>query len=286
MLQSVFLLLVHANSAQLKRLIGKLSADNSTIYLQVDLKADIELFSEYRQLPNLIFIKHRINVTWGAYSQIQGMVNSFKEMIPSINPNQYVSVISGQDYPLMTNAAMNKFLALDQGKAFMEFYPVYEVWKEAIPRLEKYHLTNFNFSGKSNLEYWMNYFLPKRKPPTSLTYVGRSSWFTITIEQIKYIVDFLESNPAIKRFFKLTWGCDEIVFQTILFSSKFKDQMVNDNLRYIDWSLGGARPKLLGIDDAEKLRASGKLFARKFDSNIDAQILDWIDENLLTEKIV
>jgi hypothetical protein len=286
MLRSVFLIIVHANSGQLKRLIEKLAVDDATIYLQVDLKVDISIFTEYRNIPNLIFIKNRVSVTWGGYSMVQGMINSFKEIIPSFHKDQYVSVISGQDYPLMQNEEMNQFLAQKQGKAFMEYYPIYEVWKEAIPRLEKYHLTNFSFSGKFFVEYAMNKLLPKRTPPKGLTYLGRSQWFTITVEHLKYIVDFMDTNPSIKRFFTFTWGSDEIVFQTILYSSHYKDQMVNNNLRYIDWSQGGASPKILTLSDAEQLKNSGKFFARKFDMNVDSQILDWIDENLLTEKTI
>jgi hypothetical protein len=209
-------------------------------------------------------------------------VNSFKEIIPQFKNDQYVSLISGQDYPLITNKEMNRFLSQNQGKAFMEFYPIYNDWEEAIPRLEKYHLTNYSFPGNTMVESILNSLLPKRMPPKELTYVGRSQWFTITIEHIEYIVDFLESQPHIKRFFQLTWGSDEIVFHSILYSSKYKEQMINNNLRHIDWSQGGASPKILTMNDAERIAMSGKFFARKFDTNVDSKILDWIDTNLLT----
>jgi hypothetical protein len=182
----------------------------------------------------------------------------------------------------MTNKDMSLFLSENQGKAYMEFYSIYNEWNEAIPRLEKYHLTIFSFPGKSIVEYLLNLFLPKRTPPKELTYVGRSQWFTITIEHIAYIIDFLKSNSHIKRFFKLTWGSDEFLFHSILYSSQFKDQLTNNNLRYIDWSQGGASPKILTMEDIEQIRKTGKFFARKFDTNIDSQVLDWIDTNLLT----
>jgi hypothetical protein len=92
----------------------------------------------------------------------------------------------------------------------------------------------------------------------------------------------LEKNPDIKRFFAYTWGSDEVAFQSILYSSKFKEQMINNNLRYIDWSLGGASPKVLTMNEVEALSSSGKFFGRKFDTEIDSQILDWIDTNLLS----
>lgn len=286
MMKSVFLLLVHANSNQLKRLIERLSVDDTKIYLQVDLKADIALFEEYRNYPHVIFIKNRIKVAWGGYSQVQGMVNSFKEIIPFFEDGQYISVISGQDYPIMRNEDMNSFLSLNQGKAFMEYLLIPDEWSVGLKRLERYDLSDFHFPGFATLEIKMNAWLPKRKPPKELVYVGKSSWFTITIEHLKYIVGFLEKNHSIKKYFKLTWGSDELVFQTILYNSKYRGQLVNNNLRYIDWSAGKARPKVLDITDAEKLKQSGKFFARKFDEKVDSKILDWIDENLLTEKSI
>ena len=286
MMKSVFLLLVHANSGQLKRLINQLSGDNAIIYLQVDLKTDISLFDEYKNYHSIIFIKNRIKVAWGGYSQVQGMVNSFKEIIPSLQMDQYVSVISGQDYPIMRKEEMNAFLKLNQGKAFMEYLLIPEEWSVGLKRLQRYDLSDYHFPGFASLEIKMNAWLPKRKPPKELVYVGKSSWFTITVEHLKYIVDFLEKNHSIKKYFKLTWGSDELVFQTILYNSNYRAQMVNNNLRYIDWSAGKARPKVLDITDAEKLKQSGKFFARKFDEKVDSKILDWIDENLLTQKSI
>jgi hypothetical protein len=285
-MKSVFLILVHANNNQLQRLINTICDEDSVVYIHVDLKTDIQIFKEYRKFPNLIFIKKRVSINWGAYSMVQGMINGFVEIIQNSNKDQYVSVISGQDYPLMRNAAMNEFLQANHGKAFMEFYPIYEEWKEAIPRLEKFYFTDYKFPGKFNMQIALNKYFPKRKPPKSLIYVGRSQWFTLTVEHLKYIVDFLESHHSIRRFFSLTWGGDEFVFQTILYNSEYRSQMVNNNLRYIDWTQGGVSPKILTMADATDLGKSGKFFARKFDEKIDSHILDWIDANLLTEKTV
>ena len=54
--------------------------------------------------------------------------------------------------------------------------------------------------------------------------------------------------------------------------------MANDDLRYVHWrNWNDARPAILGTDDFDTIMASGKLFARKFDSACDSQILDMID---------
>jgi hypothetical protein len=54
--------------------------------------------------------------------------------------------------------------------------------------------------------------------------------------------------------------------------------MVNDNLRYIDWSEGKASPKTFTMNDLPILLHSDKLFARKFNADIDANILNEFDK--------
>ena len=66
-------------------------------------------------------------------------------------------------------------------------------------------------------------------------------------------------------------------FQTIIMNSKYGAKVCNDNLRYIDWSEGKNNPKVLTKDDFSLINSSNKLFARKFDSNVDEQVLDMID---------
>jgi hypothetical protein len=66
-------------------------------------------------------------------------------------------------------------------------------------------------------------------------------------------------------------------------NSIFEDKVVNDHLRYIDWNKRGAArpPAILLKRDFGKLANTHKLFARKFDTNVDSEILDMIDKNIL-----
>jgi hypothetical protein len=58
--------------------------------------------------------------------------------------------------------------------------------------------------------------------------------------------------------------------------------MINNNLRFIDWSKGGSSPKTLTMQDIDQISRSGKFFERKFDESIDSNVLEWIDTNLLS----
>jgi len=273
------LILTHANSDQLKRLINSLKHADADFYIHVDLKAAIIDFLSLADIENVFFIKRRVRVTWGSYSILQATINSYSEILNSNKKYDYINLLSAQDYPLKSTEEIHLFFKNNAGKAFMETLSVENVWQEAIPRLTKYHLTDYSFFGKNKVENFLNKILPERKMPNGLIAVGRSQWITITPTHAAYIIEYLKKNPNVKRFFKLTWGSDEIMFQTILFNSQYKDDIVYDNLRFIDWSEGKASPKTFTIQDLSTLINSGKLFARKFNASIDEKVLNELDKH-------
>ena len=74
------------------------------------------------------------------------------------------------------------------------------------------------------------------------------------------------------------------------------DEVSNENLWFTDWSAGGAHPKVFRRDDIGRLTAAAygqtgelpgggtKLFARKFDAEVDVDVLDLIDHQLLARR--
>jgi hypothetical protein len=90
-------------------------------------------------------------------------------------------------------------------------------------------------------------------------------------------MNYLDLNKKLRRFLRYTWGSDEFIFQTIIMGSPFKDKVVNNNYRYINWPEIGSSPKVFVTEDFEKIRASDALFGRKFDINTDENILTLLD---------
>ncbi len=114
--------------------------------------------------------------------------------------------------------------------------------------------------------------------PEGLIPVGRSQWFTITLKHVVFLIKRLETSPSLVKFFQYTWAPDELIFQTLLYNSSFKNDIVGNNLRYIDWSEGNKNPKMLNKEDFNSIIQSGKFFARKFAAN--DEVLDMIDRAL------
>jgi hypothetical protein len=97
----------------------------------------------------------------------------------------------------------------------------------------------------------------------------------------------MNQNRRFVNFFKYVFIPDEIFFQTIILNSPFKENVIDNDLRCIDWSgRGGFRPTIWCKDDLEELSKSAALFARKFDTNVDPDILDLIDQKILNQSYI
>jgi hypothetical protein len=274
------LLLAHNNPHQLLKLVRRLTYADDAVYIHLDKKVPMEQYLYLKTLNNVFFIIDRVQVTWGANSIVTATINSFQHIINTGINYDYVNLLSGSDYPLQQPEHIHEFFVKNSGKAFMSYMPILDEWKEAVPRITNYHFTDFSFTGRFMVQKLVNKILPKRTMPNKLIPVGHSQWFTVPTECIAYILNYWKQHANFRRFIKLTWGPDEFVFQTILYNSPYHDQMVNDNVRLIDWSAGGASPKTFTLADKDILLSSNKLFARKFDLEKHADIMEMIDQKL------
>lgn len=116
----------------------------------------------------------------------------------------------------------------------------------------------------------------------STTFFGGSAYFALKGSHVEYLLEFLESNHAYRRFFRTTHVPDEHFFQTILLNSPCRNEIIPKGLTYADWRpWRGSGPRILTSDDYGELKNSDRLFARKFDPDVDESVLDRIDRELL-----
>lgn len=276
------LILVHNYPVQLERLLKRLIYSNSDVYIHLDKKADLSQFEYLKSLPNVYFINNRISVGWGNYSMVEATLISMQEILDTQNIYSHINLLSGQDYPLKPISEIEQFFFSNSDKSYIQSLSIYDEWKESKDRLIKYNLGSLAIPFKYRIQEIINRILPDRKIPENMEPYGSSQWLTITPSSIKYVLKFLEEKPKALKFFKWTWAIDEIIFQTILLNSPFKESIVNDNKRYIKFENNEMNPVVLKISDADALLQSGKFFARKFSLQLDIQIFDLLD-NITSE---
>jgi len=274
------LILTYTSPQLTERLIVNLQHPQLDFYIHVDNKYSITPYLYLKEYPNVYFIRNREDVRWAGYNTIKATFNCVKEINASGIEYDYINFLSGQDYPIKPAEYILDFFERNRGKQFIEYQNVYKEWPEAIPRFTRYHLTNFKFKGKDRLAQLINWLAPKRQLPYQLVPFGKAMFWMLTPSRAMHVVNYVEKNPQLERFFKYTWGSDEVVFQTILMNSPYKDELVNNDYRYIDWSAGGAHPKILTLDDFENLKNSDDLFTRKVNLEKSSDLLDALDKLL------
>lgn len=271
------LVLAHKNPKQLQMLLNALKHPEFDFYIHIDKKVNAEPFNYLINNKNIFFVEKRTKIYWAAWGTVQATINGFEEILPK-KKYDYINVISAQDFPLKPAEYIYDYISGRNGTEFITC-ELLDTWKVE-PRIKKYHLINWRIPGKYRLGDLLTSILPERKFPLPYIIAGRANWFTLTAKAAAYILEFLKSNPAVTRYFKYCWGADEFLFSTILFNSSFKNKIA-DNLLYVDWNLmDKGHPKILTESDYDMLKNSNKLFARKFDVDVDAEILKKLESNL------
>lgn len=274
------IIMAYKDPAQIERLVKKLSHPGFDYYIHVDTKFDLEPFKYIGNVERVYFIRNRIKIRWAGYSFTQGVFNCMQEILDTGRQYDFISVMSGQDYPIVSTQEFYNFFEQRQGKNFLAIEKFgTEWWKRAAIRIHKYHMTDFDFKGRYAIQSMLNTLLPDRRFPLDYTLYGseRATWWTITTDCARYLLQFMRENPVVKRFARFTWAPDEYLIPTLIMNSPFRESVIEENYRYIDWSRGGSNPKILTEQDFEPLKKSDKLLARKFDIRVDTGILDLLD---------
>ena len=299
-LKIAYIVLAHKDPAHFSRLIKKLNAPFSSFFIHIDKKADINIFkASVSELPaeKVSFIQ-QFDASWGEIGVIKAEILALQEINNSGVDFDFVILISGQDYPIKSNNFIYDFLLRNKSKNFLEILPMpfQDRSDSGMHRLERYYFKLRGrkyiyppFKGPRSLKekilFWFfDIYFSKRKLPYNLQPYGGEHWWCFSKEATNYILYFLEHHPEYFKFHRFSLCADEMFFHTILGNApdnQIKANIVNDDLRYIDWSEGKDSPKILGISDFEVIQKSSKLFARKFESNTDTQILDEIDKIIL-----
>lgn len=277
-----YMLLIHKNYKQVNMLINVLDDPDIDLHIHVDKKSEDlyhKLKEEYKNKKNIYILDERFSVNRRGFSMVEATLSLMKSV--SKKEYSYVSLISGQCFPIAPMQEIKAFLSDNYGKEYIEGNEIgSNFW-----RIKCYNL----FSDKSNNMRLYIRIIDKVLRQIQILFVRRknligfdlykgSQWFTITYDCLKYILFYLEDNPKYIEDFKFSYCPDESFFHTMVMNSDFKKNRINTDLMEIDWDnpVNGS-PRNYGVKDFELLKNSENLFARKFDTEFDADILNKIN---------
>jgi hypothetical protein len=301
-----YLILAHSQPRHVARLVRVLQDDEASFFVHVDRKVDVGPFERiFANESNVLVLARRQAVFWGGFSQVRAVLALVAAARGAGVPFTHYCLLSDFDFPIKSKAHIKGALASDS-----EFISIEQPLEAAGRRLRRnmfkrhfydLHLLNPREGrtrwsrglrqGLVRLNNAVNLCLPDRVFPLALAPCRGSQWWCLSGPCMEHILRFLEENPDYAHFFRLTRASDEIFFHTIVNASPFKSRAVrhfewhsskpNDRgSHYIDWTGGGASPKVLDEGDLDPLLQSSCLFARKFSESRSRRLLSELEKHV------
>jgi hypothetical protein len=133
--------------------------------------------------------------------------------------------------------------------------------------------------------------LTNRTLPAGIVPYKGWQWWCLTHDCARYVLDYVNANPRVVRFFRPTLVPDESFFHTVIANSEFAHtlspagpQGVISGNHYVRWRKikGRCKPQVLKEGDFDELAASEACFARKFSETKSGRLIerlhDWIND--------
>lgn len=311
-----YIILAHRGPRQVARLLEKLITPECRFYIHIDKDVDIAPFRrELNHFSNIYLLTsdQRISAIWADFGMVQATINCMRQIITDQRKG-YCVLMSGQDYPIKNANYIIDFFSRQYGTNFIQGYPIGPsiCADQGIRRINRYKINlskkrndilmfpsiyDREFYRKFNLKLFLTLVkrksilscidvLPKlfkkRTFPSYVKPYKGSQWWALPIETIHLIINFIQQHPDYLDYHLYTFAPDEIFFQSIIFSLLDKAH-IREEVTYVNWPQNSWGPLLLKEINFKELlsEAQFKLFARKFDMEVDAVILDMIDREAL-----
>ncbi|MGE0088162.1 MAG: beta-1,6-N-acetylglucosaminyltransferase [Bacteroidales bacterium] len=293
-MKKAYLLLVHKNPTQINSLINQILIDNDAfVFVHVN-KLNENIKSSIILHQRVIILRNNIDVHWGNESILDALIILLRTAFDYDVNFEYYSIRTGQD--LQVKNKIDQFLIQNKGQIFLNpihikenniFYGHFSInWPKQTKRLYDSKLNIFRIYRKallilnfikSNILYTKNHL-----PNNMKLYWGRF-WGFYPKDVVEYILDFIESNDVVFQRFRTSLVPEEMFFHTIIMNSDFRKRVVFNDL----CALVGHRnnhPTVVTINDVNEINKKECFFARKFDNQVDNEVILYYLDIILNSK--
>lgn len=285
MIKHAYLIMAHNDPYVFHKLVSLLDDERNDIFVHIDKKADFSQFNDVKTEKSNLYFTDRIDNRWGAFTQIKTELLLFRTARKHGHYGRY-HLLSGVDLPLKTQDEIHDFFDAHADKEFIGFAPqsadddiryktsYYHIFLKYYKN-KRYgiqfaarmvHILFVDFQKVFQIHRHFNFEIRKG-----------AQWISIT----ELFVDFvLNHEKEIRKVFYFGWCTDELFLQTLIWNSPLKNRIYNTDdeflgcMRLIDWQRG--TPYVWRSSDFSELANSDRMFARKFSSDIDKEIIDSI----------
>jgi hypothetical protein len=293
-----YLVLAHINAPQVVRLVRRLAVEpDAVVLVRYGGTKDVLPADAFSGFSNVHLVPVRGAVEWGGFGQVQAVLDCIETAFALDVPLAWMTLLSGQDYPCVKLADFHAMLARATVDGFIDHISVDESNDEE--NVNRYYFEYVRVPrglglGRLNRRLWrlnrLQSFvrfrhsrvgsfvgIADRRPFAQRTCYRGSFWWTLSRRSVAAVLDAARTQPELVRAYQRRLHPDESFFQTVLLADP-SFRFASDDLHYIrfDDPLSGS-PENFGTADLPAIFASGKPFARKFDTRVDPDVLDRID---------
>ena len=307
-MRKAILCFAHKDSYVLNALIKQSlygTEGQTDFFIHLDKKSE-KMKSEVIKSPNVFFIENNVSVTWGDDTMMWALRNSVEEISNKGRNYDYMIICTGQD--LWVKSGIDEFLEKNNGKIWLDtvkkdsFYrnhlthyvprcfcrfmsniPFYHPVK--LSRSIYFRLIRFNLIGNKHIKCDLD----------NLTFYYSFNWSIMPYEVFLYMVDFMKNNPEYMRLYEKTLLPEDGFLGTMIMNSPYASNVVKDPANTLGrtksstyWNSDINLKKevhmtTITVNSKDAVEASGCWLARKFDSKVDKEIVDYY-LNLVTNK--
>lgn len=264
----------YKDKKQLFNLINCFSK-NTNFYIHIDKKSNLIDIEDFKNMENVYVIK-KYNIGWGSLNHVYAIIDLLKEAIKNKN-NKYYHILSGQDYMIKSASEFDAFFE-NNNNIYMCYMTHDEMPKETINRYKKGCFNSVLPANKKVINIFNKScgLIRNKKGIGDFNEVYKGLiWSSMPNDVVKYILNYINENKKYMKDLKHCVIPEEFFFQTIILNSKFKNHVVNDDLRYNDWHfVNGSDPAYLDESYFEKINLTNDLFIQKVDSNISKKLIE------------
>src|SRR5580765_2789215 len=109
------IIMAYKDPSQIERLVKKMSHPNFDFYIHVDSKFDQAPFEYLASIERVYLIKKREKIRWAGYSFTHALLQCVEEVIELGRNYDFISAMSGQDYPVKSIDYFYRFFESQMG---------------------------------------------------------------------------------------------------------------------------------------------------------------------------
>lgn len=244
-------------------------------------------------------LRDEIEFEWGGWSQLQLLIACLERASEELDPD-WLLVLSGQDYPLRPMAEIEDGLAACGLDAMLGQAWELDVRRRPAPPADEFFLRYAYRHYPAPVStprlpralrplVYLRELPPPLRPRLGLRRASlpfgdglrcfvSSDWLTLNRRAVASVLSAARENRELMRYYRRVAIPSESFFATVLLNDPSL-RVARDNRRFVSFAAPlTPHPETLTSADLDRLIASERDFARKFDAEVDSTVLDALDE--------